>query len=132
MIVLTLPSFGQSDTTQNNSVECIPTPVVKLMIQDIVKGDYYAKQVVVLDSALKISEAKVSLYEKERVLLTKRYALCESTINEYVEMDSLKNEIIDGVKAKSTKFKRQRNALLGFAAVSTAAIIKLVIDSNKE
>lgn len=132
MIVLTLPSFGQSDTTQNNSVECIPTPVVKLMIQDIVKGDFYAKQVVVLDSALKISEAKVSLYEKERVLLTKRYALCESTINEYVEMDSLKNEIIDGVKAKSTKFKRQRNALLGFAAVSTAAIIKLVIDSNKE
>lgn len=132
MIVLTLPSFGQSDTTQNNSVECIPTPVVKLMIQDIVKGDFYAKQVVVLDSALKISEAKVSLYEKERVLLTKRYALCESTINEYVEMDSLKNEIIDGVKAKSTKFKRQRNALLGFAVISTAAIIKLVIDSNKE
>jgi len=102
------------------------------MVQDIVIGDGAKKTVIEQDSIIR--EQKIIISHNDSIVRAwkNKYITCQSTVDEYTQMDIVNQSTINAWKRKYTKIKKQRNAIIAFAVVSIAGVIKLSTELNKD
>ena len=92
----------------------IPTKVVSLMVDDIKSSIKKDEQIVNLKLELSRSQEKSAYQDSINANLMKELIPCRSSLTEYITIDAVNQNTINGLKIKSKKYKHQRNALGGF------------------
>lgn len=106
--------------------------MARYMVQDIVTGDGAKKTVVEQDSIIREQKTIISHNDSIVRAWKYKYITCQSTVDEYIQMDAVNQSTINAWKRKYTKIKKQRNAIIAFAVVSIAGVIKLSTELNKD
>ena len=137
LILLTSYSGAQSVTKtvsilNEDSLVLVPLQMARFMVQDIVIGDGARKTVLVQDSI--ILDQKNIISKNDSVIYTwkRKYQTCQSTLDEFRTIDSVNQSTINAWSRKYNKIKKQRNAIIGFAIVAVAGVIKLSTELNKD
>ena len=102
------------------------------MVQDIVMGDGAKKTIVEQDSIIHEQKTIISYNDSIVRAWKYKYITCQSTVDEYIQMDAVNQSTINAWKRKYTKIKKQRNAVIAFAIMSVVGVIKLSTELNKD
>ena len=110
----------------------IPLQMARYMVQDIVVGDGARQTVLIQDSI--ITDQKNIISKNDSIVATwkRKYQTCQSTMDEYQMMDVVNQSTINAWSRKYNKIKKQRNAVIGFAILTVAGVIKLSTELNKD
>lgn len=100
------------------------------MVQDIVSGDGAKKIVIEQDSLIQEQKSLISKNDSIISLWKVKYYTCQSTIDEHIQMDVINQSTINAWKLKYIKIKKQRNAIVGFAIIAVAGVIRLSAVNN--
>jgi hypothetical protein len=109
----------------------IPLQMARYMVQDIVVGDGARQTVLIQDSI--ITDQKNIISKNDSIISTwkRKYQTCQSTLDEYQMMDVVNQSTINAWSRKYSKVKKQRNAVIGFAILTVAGVIRLSTELNK-
>ena len=120
-------SFSQTDTkTQLNkdtTVMVIPTKVVSLMVDDIKSSIKKDEQIIDLKSELKRNQERLVYQDSVNAKLMGEIIPCKSSLEEYITIDAVNQNTINGLRTTSKKYKHQRNALGGFGAILLILVV---------
>lgn len=94
------------------------------MVQDLIRYDGLKEQMSVIDNNVSLLKKQIESQEKMNEELRSKLNTCRATNDEYKLMDETNVQTIETLKFKSSKIKRQRNALLLF---SFSAVIGLLV-----
>jgi hypothetical protein len=92
------------------------------MVQDLIRYDGLKQQMSVIDNNVDLLKKQVDSQEKINNDLRLKLNRCEATNKEYQFIDETNIMTIDALKLKSSKLKRQRNALLYFTCAAVIGI----------
>jgi predicted RNase H-like nuclease (RuvC/YqgF family) len=81
-----LTAFSQIDTSKSNEVKCLPVPVIKNVIKDLISGDS--------------AKAQLELTEQELILNEKKIELKDTIISKMRDKERDYKKIIDNQEAK--------------------------------
>ena len=131
LLLLTLTSFISFSQTatgtvsvSKDSIVVLPKQLVTYMVQDLIRYDGLKEQMSVIDNNVSLLKKQVESQEKINEDLRSKLNICRATNDEYKLMDETNIQTIETLKFKSSKIKRQRNALLLF---SFSAVIGLLV-----
>lgn len=92
------------------------------MVQDLIRYDGLKEQMSVIDNNVSLLKKQVESQEKMNEELRSKLNICKATNDEYKLMDETNVQTIETLKLKSSKLKRQRNALLYFTCAAIVGI----------
>jgi len=120
--MMKLTAFSQSGTDTIPS-KCIPIPIVKMMIKDIIAGDMAKEELKLTQQILDSTEKKVVLKDSVINSLNEKFEKCQGV----VEMEREKYILLEGytkkleTKLKIEKVKNKFKTIIGGALIATAA-----------
>jgi hypothetical protein len=94
------------------------------MVQDLIKYDGDKERIGILNSNLSLKDSYIAKQDSMMSIYQYKVRTYEASIQEYQTIDESNQRIIESLKIRSAKRKRQRNAFMYF---SGALIIGLLI-----
>lgn len=87
------------------------------MIQDIVRGDGYKEETILLNSKINKLDTQIQLQDSITATLQNKCIDYKSTIDKYVAVDEINQKTIQILNKTNTKLQKQRN-IVGTIALS--------------
>jgi hypothetical protein len=119
LLLLTLPTFCQIGivTQSGDSLIALPKKTVILMIKDIVQGDGYKSETILLNSKINKLDTQIQLQDSITTVLQSKCIDYKSTIDKYVVIDKTYQDITQNLNKTNIRLRKQRNTL-GYFAVA--------------
>ena len=127
IVTLSLTAFSQKDTIIT-PVKCIPIPILKLMIKDIISGDGAKEQLKLTEQLLDSTEKKIVLKDSTISRLEKKSNNCENML----EMEKEKYSILESHTKKvenKLKFEIVKNkfkSIIGITAIGVLTFFLII------
>jgi len=125
--MLSLTAFSQKDTTIT-PVKCIPIPILKLMIKDIISGDGAKEELKLAEQLLDSTEKKIVLKDSTINRLEKKVDNCENMLGmereKYNILESHTKKVENKLKFEIVKNKFK--SIIGMTAIGVLTFFLII------
>jgi hypothetical protein len=112
LILATLPSFSQTDTTSIDTIVCLPKSYLVKAIQDIKAGDFAKAELEIVKDNYNISQRQLALKDSIIYKYERKEAICIADIGNLNQILDHKDDLILIEEKRAKKYKRQKNAII--------------------
>ena len=112
LVLATLPSFSQTDTSSVDTLVCLPKSYLVKAIQDIKAGDFAKAELEIVNKNYIIAQRQLALKDSIIGKYERKEAICIDNIGNLNQILDHKDELILIEEKRAKKYKRQKNAII--------------------
>ena len=112
LILATLPSFSQTDTTSIDTIVCLPKSYLVRAIQEIKYGDFAKAELEIVSDNYTIAQRQLALKDSIIHKYERKEAICIADIGNLSQILDHKDELITIEEKRARKYKRQKNGII--------------------
>lgn len=112
LILATLPSFSQTDTTSIDTIVCLPKSYLVRAIQEIKYGDFAKTELEIVSDNYTIAQRQLALKDSIIYKYERKEAICIADIGNLNQILDHKDDLITIEEKRARKYKRQKNGIV--------------------
>ena len=112
LILATLPSFSQTDTTSIDTIVCLPKSYLVRAIQEIEYGDFAKTELEIVNDNYTIAQRQLALKDSIIYKYERKEAICIADIGNLNQILDHKDDLITIEEKRARKYKRQKNGII--------------------
>jgi hypothetical protein len=112
LILATLPSFSQTDTTSIDTIVCLPKSYLVRAIQEIKYGDFAKTELEIVNDNYTIAQRQLALKDSIIYKYERKEAICIADIGNLNQILDHKDDLITIEEKRARKYKRQKNGIV--------------------
>jgi hypothetical protein len=112
LILATLPSFSQTDTTSIDTIVCLPKSYLVRAIQEIKYGDFAKTELEIVNDNYTIAQRQLALKDSIIYKYERKEAICIADIGNLNQILDYKDNLITIEEKRARKYKRQKNGII--------------------
>ena len=105
LVLATLPSFSQTDTSSVDTLVCLPKSYLVKAIQDIKAGDFAKAELEIVNKNYIIAQRQLALKDSIIGKYERKEAICIDNIGNLNQILDHKDELILIVEKRAKKYK---------------------------